>query len=186
METEKQVSIVQKAKQYAIECHTGTNHKYGKDMPYSFHLTMVVNAAMNFIHLIPESEQENVLAGCWLHDTIEDCRITYNDVKKETNESVAELVYALTNEKGKNRKERANDKYYEGIRSTPYATFIKLCDRIANVEYSYATESRMFELYCKENDEFVSKVWDDSVVSEQSPNYKDMVDYLKGLCLNYK
>jgi (p)ppGpp synthase/HD superfamily hydrolase len=136
---------------------------------------MVVNTARKFLHLIPEEEQGNILAGCWLHDVIEDCRETYNDVKKETNETVAELVYALTNEKGKNRKERANDKYYEGIRNTPYATFIKLCDRIANVEYSYATESRMFEMYCKENENFLARVGEDGA-------YNNVVEYLNGIC----
>ena len=47
-----------------------------------------------------------------------------------------EIVYALTNEKGRNRAERANEKYFEGIRETPYAPFIKLVDRLANISYS--------------------------------------------------
>ncbi len=70
----------------------------------------------------------------------------------------ADIIYALTNEKGRNRAERGNDKYYEGIRNTPGAIFVKLCDRIANVQYSKMTKSRMFEMYKKENPEFMSKV----------------------------
>ena len=111
--------MIEKAKEYAIDCHSKTGHLYdGK--PYETHLQMVFNTAKKFIHLIPDEHQENVLAGCWVHDVIEDCRQTYNDVKNVTNVEVAELAYALTNEKGKTRKERANDKYYEGIRQTPY------------------------------------------------------------------
>jgi hypothetical protein len=34
-----------------------------------------------------------------VHDVIEDCRETCNDVKKATNEEIAELAYALTNKK---------------------------------------------------------------------------------------
>ena len=34
-----------------------------------------------------------------MHDVIEDCRETYNDVNKATNEEIPELAYALTNEK---------------------------------------------------------------------------------------
>lgn len=64
----------------------------------------------------------------------------------------------MSNEKGKTRAERANDKYYEGIRNTPGAVFVKLCDRIANVQYSKMTKSRMFEMYKKENLHFTKSL----------------------------
>ncbi len=152
------VSIIEKAREYAIQCHTSTNHFYDKIHPYSFHLKMVVSAAEKFIHLIPEHEKENVIAACWLHDVIEDCRQTYNDVKNHTNEKVADLVYALTNEKGRNREERANAKYYKGIQQIPYAPFIKLCDRIANFQYSKSEGSPMYGKYKREMPDFVKKV----------------------------
>lgn len=152
--------MIEKTKIYAIECHRLTNHLYD-DKPYEIHLQMVFDVAKKFIHLIPENEQENVLAGCYVHDVIEDTRQTYNDVQKATNTRIAELAYALTNEKGKSRKERANDKYYSGIRQTPYATFIKVCDRIANFEYSKQKGSRMVEMYTKEMEDFISKLYDE-------------------------
>jgi (p)ppGpp synthase/HD superfamily hydrolase len=96
--------------------------------------------------------------ACFAHDTIEDTRVTYNDVKSALGHYVADLVYALTNEKGKTRKERANDKYYEGIRSEKYGIFVKMCDRIANVEYSKMSGSRMFEMYKKENEDFIKSL----------------------------
>ena len=40
-------------------------------------------------------------------------------------------MYALTNEKGRTRAERAGVKYYEGIRAVPYAPMVKLADRMA-------------------------------------------------------
>jgi (p)ppGpp synthase/HD superfamily hydrolase len=96
--------------------------------------------------------------ACFGHDLIEDTRVTYNDVKSVLGHYVADLVYALTNEKGKTRKERANDKYYEGIRSEKYGIFVKMCDRIANVEYSKMSGSRMFEMYKKENEDFIKSL----------------------------
>ena len=39
--------------------------------------------------------------------------------------TAAEIVYALTNDKGRTRKERAGEHYYAGIRETPYAPFVK-------------------------------------------------------------
>lgn len=151
-------TVVEKAKEYATRVHRLTNHFYGEEKPYEFHLNMVYEIALKHIHVIPEGEQLNVLAGCWVHDVIEDCRQTYNDVKNATNETVAELAYALTNEKGKTRKDRANAKYYQGIREVPYADFIKICDRAANYQYSVSTGSSMAKKYKQEMPEFINQV----------------------------
>jgi (p)ppGpp synthase/HD superfamily hydrolase len=143
---------------FAIEAHASVNHKYdGK--PYSVHLAMVHSQAMRFIEYIPQHKRQDVLNAVWLHDTIEDCRLTYNDILRISNKDVAELVYALSNEKGRNRAERANKKYYEGIRKTENAVFIKLCDRLANVIYSKDAESRMFNVYKEENEKFLKNLF---------------------------
>lgn len=114
--------IIEIAQHYACLEHELVNQTYGKEKhPYSFHLHEVVSLAKKFIKLIPEEHRANVIAAGWCHYLIEDARCTYNDVMANTNYQVAELVYALTNEKGKTRKERANDKYYQGIRETPHA-----------------------------------------------------------------
>lgn len=154
-----QQDIVSKAKHYAIGMHSITNHKYDGH-PYSMHLKMVYDIALDNIHEIPMWDRDTVLAGCWVHDVIEDCRQTYNDVKAATNEAVAELAYALTNEKGKTRKDRANDAYYKGIRETTHATFIKMCDRLANYKYSleHGKDSGMAKKYEEEMLEFIIKV----------------------------
>ena len=152
------MKLSERAKVYATDCHANTNHLYDA-YPYSFHLAMVAETAALFLdETYSEEEKELILAACWAHDTIEDTRQTYNDVKDALNEEVAELVYALTNEKGKNRKERANAKYYEGIRNTEHAIFVKLCDRIANVTHSKRNKSRLFGLYQKENAHFCAQL----------------------------
>lgn len=145
-------------KEYAINAHAETNHTYN-GLPYETHLQMVYDTAKQFSYLLPEKYLNDIYAACWCHDLIEDCRQTYNDVKSHTNENVANIVYALTNEKGKTRKERANQKYYNGIRQQYGATFVKICDRIANVNYSKQVGSRMFEMYKKEKDYFKEKLF---------------------------
>lgn len=150
------LSTVYKAKQFAIWCHERANDTYdGK--PYFLHLQKAETKALEFIHLIPEEDRKNVLGGIWNHDNIENCRTTISELAKATNQTIAEISYALANEKGRNRKEKANDKYYKGIRQTKYAVFAKLCDRLANVEYSIekGVGIRMFELYKKENFDFI-------------------------------
>jgi len=180
-------SIVQKALEYAERQHRITNHKYdGK--PYTVHLEMVFYTGIKFIQLAPKDWHETLLAACWLHDVIEDCRITYNDLVGDFNPTVANLVYAVTNEKGKNRAERANDTYYEGITRESNAVFVKLCDRIANVEYSKDSRrnSNMFAKYEKENKEFLIKLelWDDASKRYNNSSYIDMAIYLSELFKN--
>ena len=162
--------LVQKARKFAIRAHRRTNHKYGS-VPYDYHLNDCYQIAKRFIALIPEKYREQVLAAIWLHDCIEDCRLTYNDIKKEFGEFVAELVFAVTNEKGKTRKDRANDKYYKGIVSTPYATFVKLCDRIANIENSKKKKHGMYDGYLREMPYFIRAIYNE--------HYQPMFEYLK-------
>lgn len=166
------MSLIEKTKNYAIQKHQNANHKYG-EYGYDFHLNMVYETAQKFIHLVDAEERENVLAACWVHDIIEDARETYNDVKKETNETVAELAYALTNEKGRTRVERANDKYYKGIRETKNASFVKFCDRISNVTHSKVNGYHMYEKYRQENPNFVKKIYIDEC--------EEISSYLKSL-----
>ena len=142
---------------YASRCHAATNHTYDEH-PYAFHLNMVAETAKNFIGGYDQATQERILAAAWCHDLIEDARETYNDVKKVVGEDVAELVYALTNEKGRSRAERANDAYYQGIRETEYATLVKVCDRIANLQHSINTQSRLAAIYAKEQPNFRAKL----------------------------
>ena len=161
-------NIIEISKKFAIAAHNGDN------LPYDVHLSGAALVAFNFDYLIPVEDRNNVISGVWCHDTLEDVSsVTYNDLKKATNETVAELAYACTNEKGRTRAERANAKYYEGIRNTKYAKFVKLCDRIANLEYSRSTKSRMFEMYKKENAHFRSELY--------SVEYNDMWNYIDTL-----
>jgi (p)ppGpp synthase/HD superfamily hydrolase len=160
---------------FAIQAHASVNQEYD-GLPYSVHLSMVFSQAMKFIEFIPKKDRNNVLNAVWLHDTIEDCRLTYNDIVKISNVEVAEMVYALSNEKGRNRKERANGKYYKGIRETEFATFIKLCDRLANVIYSRDTKSRMFDVYKDENEKFLKSLFP---TPDQELRYRELVKELR-------
>ena len=151
-------NIIDICREYACQKHLEVNQSYN-DKPYSFHLRMVYDYAVKYQHLLPKDFVELVLASAWVHDLIEDARETYNDVYKATNRFIAEIAYACTNEKGKNREERANAKYYSGIRNTPYATFIKICDRLANARYSKESGSSMFKKYKKELEHFKEELY---------------------------
>jgi (p)ppGpp synthase/HD superfamily hydrolase len=159
---------------FAVEAHHNSNHLYdGK--PYCVHLAMVVQYAIFYSDCIPSDALDTVINACWLHDTIEDCRMTYNDILQVAGKEVAEIVYAVTNEKGRNRKERASAKYYEGIRNTLWAKYVKLCDRLANVKYSFDTNSKMLSVYRKEHAEFIRNLFPER---RDEYHYKGMIDEL--------
>ena len=167
---------------WIINQHRNTNHLYDEIIPYEFHLKMVVKIYEQFKHLLSThhgiiDNQANVYLACWGHDLIEDTRVSYNNVVEKLGECAADIIYAVSNEKGKTRAERANDKYYSGIRNQPGAVFVKLCDRIANVQYSKMSGSRMFEMYKKENDNFIEKLgWTGSGTHELTPLFAYLIE----------
>lgn len=144
---------------YAQKCHVATNHLYDGG-PYFNHLQEVATIAKRFIHWFPQEDHDIILAAAWCHDIIEDTRQTYNDVKKAIGKKGTDIVYALTNEKGKNRKERANAKYYDEMKKVPRAVFVKLCDRLANIIHSSSRHSSMLQAYKKEHVFFKEMLFD--------------------------
>lgn len=177
-------TIYEKQIEWCIAQHRNANHYYEKYLPYEFHLRMVVQVCKDFSHLIKMIPAEPIVCemASWGHDLIEDARVSYNDCVKILGKPAADIIYALTNEKGRNRAERANEKYYEGIRNTDGAAYVKLCDRIANVQFGKMTKSRMVEMYKAENQKFIINILGVSsmeLVEKHSLN--EMVAYLEKL-----
>ena len=140
--------VIGEIKSAAWALHESVGQTYDKNQPYGVHLSMVADAAMKYGYEVVAKEEDVVplMFAAYYHDSIEDARLTYNDVTAvarkymdaEQAYMAAEIVYALTNDKGRTRQERAGEKYYAGIRETPYAPFMKLCDRLANMTYSFS------------------------------------------------
>ena len=156
--------VIDEIRNDAHALHASVNHAYDRIRPYGFHLDMVVNWVRKYILEVCVREEDvlPIFFAAFYHDSIEDARLTYNDVwktagqlmEKEQAFLATEIVYALTNEKGRNRAERANEKYYAGIRAVPYAPFVKLADRLANTSYAFskgtADSLRMRKVYREE------------------------------------
>jgi (p)ppGpp synthase/HD superfamily hydrolase len=152
--------LIREASANASKAHRDVNHLYGSNEPYSYHLNSVYSYVLKYAHLLDnEDDVIYASAAAWTHDLIEDTRMTYNNVRDAFGERIADITYALTNEKGKTRKERANFKYYEGIRNCHLATFVKICDRLANTRYSYENNSSMLNKYKSEHDEFENELF---------------------------
>lgn len=171
------------AKQIAIDAHSAINQKYDGYLPYEFHLRLVHQVARDHITCVPAIDTDKILSACWLHDALEDTLLTYNDILTQLNKveskgystEVMEIVFACTNNKGRNRKERANDAYYEGIRAVPYAPFVKLCDRIANVTYGQLFGGAMLDMYRKENEHFIEQIGGDKRYGQLTKTLRQLV-----------
>lgn len=112
--------------------------------PYYYHLEQVVDVLIEF-----GFTEDKYIISAYLHDILEDTAISYNDIKKQFGEEVAEIVYAVTDELGRNRKER-KAKTYPKIKANPDAVIVKLADRIANTRNSIKNKPSMAKMYAKE------------------------------------
>lgn len=159
-------------KSCAHDLHASVNQFYDGRLPYSVHLDMVADNVVAFGPQLPVADDDMtaVWFGAYFHDSIEDARLTYNDVMALARQFMpddkaliaTEIVYALTNEKGRTRAERADSRYYAGIRTTPYAPLVKCADRLANLTFSArhssAASEGMRRVYAAELPHFLEAV----------------------------
>ena len=148
---------VNEARMVAIKCH-GTQD-YDGVFPYEKHLEDVVNVLKRFSIVHPK-----FLCGGYLHDAIEDGAISYNKIKIHFGLEVAEMVYCVTDELGRNRKEK-KEKTLPKTASNPDAIIIKLADRIANIEHGgkidmYAKEYVQFREALYQVDKVAEPLWE--------------------------
>ena len=119
--------------------------------PYMFHIKQVVKIAEELGY------DESIVIASVLHDTLEDTALSYNDLKKAFGKEVAEIVYCVTDELGRDRNER-KEKTYPKIQANWKATVVKICDRIANVSQSKDYNKGLYEMYKKEHEIFCSRL----------------------------
>lgn len=149
------LEMYNRAKEFGIDIHAKRGYTYA-GLPYSQHLQMVVNIAIKFrgALLVSDDFFVKILAALWLHDVIEDCGVTYNDLKMNFGVEVADIVWAMSGF-GRNRDER-NTCVMQKIKGHVIFTFGKLCDKIANYTFGKFVDntSTMPKKYEKEWAEF--------------------------------
>jgi len=96
--------LLKKAREFALKAHT--TQTYGTIYPYYKHLEDVYNVLIKFG--FTEDKDLDILTSAFLHDSIENADISYSDIKRAFDENIAEIVYGVTDELGRNRKEREN------------------------------------------------------------------------------
>lgn len=119
--------------------------------PYMYHIRSVVGIAQELGY------DESIQIACALHDSMEDGALSYKDIHKGFGYEVAEIVYCVTDELGRNRKEK-KEKTYPKIRSLWKAVIVKICDRVANMKQSKTYNPNKWNMYVNEHDDFSKNI----------------------------
>ena len=112
--------LVDKALEYASEQHKGQLDDQGR--PYFFAHIVQVHSILKDV----TDDEETLCAGI-LHDVIEDTDASYDDLIREFNKSIADLVRELTHEGNRSKG------YYFPHLKTRKAIMVKFADRLSNL-----------------------------------------------------
>lgn len=155
----------QEAAKIAEQAHE--NQKYGS-LPYRVHLEAVQEVLERFGYLVNPNEFKPEVAqlriAAWLHDVLEDTVLSSHHLEYHVGVEVTDLVKRVTDEPGRNRKEKKLATYPK-IKGNYLATVLKLADRIANVEASKKMKAdgykNLYQMYHKEYPDFRLHLFDD-------------------------
>ncbi len=148
-----------KALPFAIDAHKGQLRK-SSDVPYIYHpLNLACHALAMGIH------DDATVAACLLHDTVEDCGISYDQLP--VNDETKELVKLLTHGK----KPYDYEAYFNAIAENSKASLVKCLDRCNNITtMAWGFGREKICDYIRETEQYFPKLLD---VLKKEPAFND-------------
>jgi hypothetical protein len=140
--------LVERARDYATSAHQRIDQrrKYSKQ-PYHVHLEAVARLVGGV------TDDAEMIAAAWLHDTVEDTPATLDDIEAQFGTSVAELVEELTDvskpSDGNRVRRKAIDRQHSAQASARAKT-VKLADLIDNCRDITKHDPRFAKVYLVE------------------------------------
>lgn len=139
--------MFEKALEFAIKKHKGQQRK-GTGMPYFWH---PINVAENIEEIKESKNLELLMTAALLHDTVEDCGVTIQEIAKKFGYYVAALVDELTSDEKQIKKIGKTEYLKKKMeKMTSYGLVIKLADRRHNIEDMTGTSKKFQKAYTKE------------------------------------
>lgn len=139
--------------EFAIDKHRGQTRK-GDGSPYIVHPMRV----MHRVNEIKKGTKNLFLLGAAaiLHDTVEDCDVTLEEIAEKFGHHVAAIVQELTLDKSQYEKQgKATYLKTNMLGMSSYALTIKLCDRLDNVSDLVTMDQEFRERYLIETIEIL-------------------------------
>src|SRR5258706_7778273 len=136
------MTIIGEAKKYAMIKHL--NQRDDSNTFFIFHPMQVAE-----ILTILSPQDENLIAAGWLHDVIEDQGVTYEELEKEFNKDVADLVMEVTKEKLHHKKKTTFPRL-----KTQRGILLKFADRASNLSRMTSWNEEKKQWYLR-----TSKFW---------------------------
>jgi (p)ppGpp synthase/HD superfamily hydrolase len=131
--------VVGRARDFAKERHGKQVDDCGK--PYFESHVEKVAAILNLI-----TDDKNLLAAAYLHDTVEDTQTTYEELSKTFGVDIADLVMEVTHEGSKE-----NGGYYFPRLKSRGGILLKFADRLSNLSRMDAWSEQRKEHYLKKS-----------------------------------
>ncbi len=122
-----------KAYRFAADRHNAQKYP-GTDLPYIMHLSFVGMAVIAALRVSEVAEEAVAVQCALLHDTIEDTTTTYDEIKQEFGELVADGVMALTKLATLEKSRRMADSLQRLQQQPTAVQLVKLADRITNLQ----------------------------------------------------
>lgn len=120
-----------------------------------------------------------VIIAAVFHDLVEDTDCTLAMILEKFGYAVMWFVQCLTDEPGKNRKER-KWKTYHKIRRDRFVLLIKLCDRLDNLRRCLRdAQARFSTMYLGEDLTFRSALWDPMDWQDVWAEYFDHIELMQ-------
>ena len=141
-------SLVQRACRFAIQAHRRIDQrrKYSKQS-YEVHLKAVADLVATV------SDDQEMIAAAWLHDTVEDTPATLEDIEREFGTGVARLVSDLTDVSRPGDGNRAARKAIDRVHTAQAAVqakTVKLADLIDNCRDICSHDERFARVFALE------------------------------------
>ena len=120
--------LINNAKVFAQKLHADQKRKGAAQEPYEQHLAEVADFTAR------HGGDESAVAAAWLHDTVEDCPATFDDLETRFGQAVTGLVRELTDDKSLDKAERKRLQIALAPDMSESAALIKLGDKTSNVK----------------------------------------------------
>jgi len=118
-----------RAASFAAKKHTDQKRKGSDGEPYINHPIEVANLLVN----AGKVEDVDIITASLLHDTVEDCDVTVEELSQNFGAAVADYVREVTDDKSLPKAERKRLQIEHAPHLSTGAKQIKLADKISNI-----------------------------------------------------